>query len=105
MLMGFGFPASWGRAFSWAFLLVGQSALCLLVGRLLEFLQLFAVIQSCRGKYFINVQVSYPLFFHFFYKASGFLFFLSRHVYWTIVILSGESFVFFFFVIPVSGVC
>ncbi len=60
--MGFRFPASWWRAPSWAFLRVGQSALCFLAGRSSKFPQLFAVIQSCRGKYFINLQVSCPLF-------------------------------------------
>ncbi len=41
---------------------VGQSALCFLVRRLSKFLQLFAVIQSCRGNYFVNLSVSCLLF-------------------------------------------
>ncbi len=43
-------------------------------------------------------------FFHLFYKTSGFSFF-SKHIYWNIVILSGESFFSFCFVVPVRGVC
>jgi hypothetical protein len=49
---------------------VGQSALCFSAGRSSRFIQLFAVIQSCRGEYFIFHECLSILFFIRFYKAS-----------------------------------
>ena len=58
MIMGFRFPVFWVRGFFFGFLgEVGQSALCCLVGRSSEFLQLFAGIQSCRGNLFILIVI------------------------------------------------
>ena len=51
---------------------MGQSALCFLVGRSSKFLQLFAVIQSCRGNLFnlIVIIISYLPFDFFFYGSE-----------------------------------
>jgi hypothetical protein len=75
--------------------------LCSLAGRLLKFPQLYAVIQSCRGKYFNNLQVFCSLSL-----LIRLLNFLSLMSYVGILHLSGENFRFLLFtVIPVSGVC
>jgi len=59
VIMGFRFPVFWVGGFFFGFLgEVGQSALCFLLGRSSEFLQLFAGIQSCRGNLFNLIVIS-----------------------------------------------
>jgi hypothetical protein len=58
---------------------VVQSALCFLAGRSSKFLQFYAVVQSCRGKCLIVLQVSLPIF----------VFYLMLHCFWIFSILFG----------------
>jgi hypothetical protein len=72
---------------------MGQSVLCFLTGRSSKFRQSFAVVRSCRGKYLINLQVSYPFFvFIWFYKGSGF--FNITRLLLEYCLLSGDNFSF-----------
>jgi hypothetical protein len=82
---------------------VGQSALCFLAGRSSKFPQLFAVTQSCRGNYLINLRVSCPFFFFTCsYKTFGcFQFQISGYC---ILVVKVFRFL-MFIVIIVSGMC
>jgi hypothetical protein len=75
--------------------------LCFLAGRSSKFPQLFAVTQSCRGNYLINLRVSFPLFTCS-YKAFGcFQFQISGYC---ILVVKVFRFL-LFIVIIVSGLC
>ncbi len=82
---------------------MGQSALCFLAGRSSRFLQLFAVIQSCRGKY-SNFSIVLSIFFIRLYKAFGF-FLLFDFFNWNIVFEWRKFFPFCSAFFLVSGVC
>ena len=86
---------------------MGQSALCFLVGRSSKFLQLFAVIQSCRGN-FINLIV---IFFIVYFPFSFDLLMVLNYYYHSAttvntVFCATKNFSFFllFFCSSVSGI-
>ena len=77
------------------------------MGRSSKFLQLFAVIQSCRGNFFNLIVIFFIVYFRFSLISDGFELLISFGHYCDYCVLCDGDFLLFllFFCSSVSGVC